>query len=139
MDAHSLPLPAPNVESRPFWDGCRKGKLRIQCCRACGRYRFYPAAGCPHCGSADAVWKDVSGHGVVYSWIVVRRTVDPVWQAMVPYISAIVAIAEDEQTLVPGLLTGIDPVDIRAGLAVEVWFEMVEGAALPRWRPPEST
>ena len=31
-----VPLPRPTALSRPFWEGCREGELRVQRCLACG-------------------------------------------------------------------------------------------------------
>ena len=35
-----IPLPRPTVLSRPHWDGCREGVLRVQKCADCGSCVF---------------------------------------------------------------------------------------------------
>lgn len=112
------------------------GELRVQRCSQCGRLRFYPTEACPGCGALQYRWKALAGFGKVYTWTVVRRSVDPYWQARTPYIPAVVAIAEQDDVLVPGLLTDVDPHEVSGDMAVEVWFEpLSRGAVLHRWRP----
>ena len=38
----SRPLPQPNADTRPFWDGCAAGELRYQCCDRCGQVQLIP-------------------------------------------------------------------------------------------------
>ncbi|VTU22709.1 putative nucleic-acid-binding protein containing a Zn-ribbon [Variovorax sp. SRS16] len=131
-----LPLPRPTLLTQPFWDAARAHRLIIQRCDRCGRLRFYPSEGCTHCASPDFTWIDVSGRGHVYSWIVVRRSVDPAWQRRAPFVSAIIELDEQRGVLVPGLLTDIAPEQVRADLPVQVWFEQVSPEiSMPRWRP----
>ncbi len=33
----TLPVPLPDLDSAPFWEGCRQGKLMIQRCPKCGK------------------------------------------------------------------------------------------------------
>jgi uncharacterized OB-fold protein len=98
--------------------------------------RFYPSEGCNYCSSNAYQWVEVSGRGRVYSWIVVRRTVDAVWQKRLPFVSAIINLDEQPGVLVPGLLTGIAPDAVQADLPVAVWFEdLTPEIAIPRWKP----
>jgi uncharacterized OB-fold protein len=97
--------------------------------------RFYPTEACPHCASARYAWERLSGRGRLYSWTVIHRSVDPDWQARTPYIAAIVAIEEQEDVLIPGLLSGISPETVSVDLPVEAWFEPASGGhAVYRWR-----
>jgi uncharacterized protein len=136
---HALPLPQPTHMTQPFWDAAREGRLIVQRCDDCGRLRFYPSAGCNHCGSSRFRWDRMSGEGRVYSWIVVRTSVDAAWRCRTPFVTAIVELAEQPGLLMPGLLIGIRPGAVRADLPVEVWFEpMNDRISLPRWRPRET-
>ena len=49
-----IPLPRPTALSKPHWDGCRDGVLRVQRCGACEHYVFIPQAVCTRC-QADAL------------------------------------------------------------------------------------
>jgi len=129
--------PDPKITSltQPFWDGCTHGQLLIQICDDCSRYRFYPTETCPECRSEKFTWAEVSGNGHVASWIVIHRSVDPVWQSLTPFITGVVEIAEQPGCFVPGLILGIQPDQIRSGLTVQVEFEQTgEKTFVPRWR-----
>ena len=88
------PLPAPSPVTQPFWDGLREGVLRIQRCEECSRHVFYPRTVCHHCLSDRLEWVKVSGRGTLYSFTVVRRAMNPAFQADVPYVFAIVELEE---------------------------------------------
>jgi uncharacterized OB-fold protein len=131
--------PKPTTISEPFWHGCNERVLKLQRCEHCQKLRFYPAASCPACGAVGGQWTPVSGRGTVYSWIVVHKNPDPYWQTQVPYVSAIVELAEQERVFVPGLLSDITPDAVRSGLPVTIWFEDTGGQFLmPRWRPAQA-
>jgi len=135
-DVLDLPLPRPTLMTQPFWKAAHEHRLIVQRCDQCGKFRFYPSAGCDRCASAAYTWVDMSGRGKVYSWIVVRRSVDAAWQKRLPFVSAIIELAEQPGVLIPGLLTGIEPERVQADLPVEVWFEEVSPEiSMPRWRP----
>jgi uncharacterized OB-fold protein len=131
-----MPMPVPSVMTQPFWDVCRQHRLCVQRCEACGKLRFYPSAGCPHCASTGYSWRELSGRGSVYSWIVVDKTHHPYWQRRAPYVCAIVELEEQASLFMPGLLTDVPSADVRAGMPVEVAFEDASPEiSLPRWRP----
>ena len=53
-DSSALPpLPLPDEDSRPFWEGCRRGELLMQRCASCGRFRYTPRRMCPGCQSSE--------------------------------------------------------------------------------------
>jgi uncharacterized OB-fold protein len=129
------PHPVPTPLTQAFWEGCRKHKLMMQQCTNCKRMRFYPCEGCPHCRSTEYQWTEVSGRGSVYSWIVVHRSVDPVWQARAPFVTGIVELEEGEGVLVPGIILGVAPEAVREGMKVKVEFEQTDAdTTVPRWR-----
>ena len=77
--------PTPDQDSAPYWSGLREHRVRVQSCAACGRRRFPPVPGCPYCAHPESRWEDAAGTGVVYSMIVVHRTLDPEFADDVPY------------------------------------------------------
>ena len=133
--AYGKPLPVPDPDSAPFWAGCRERKLLLQRCGACGRHRFPANPMCPQCRSTRAEWVQASGHGTVFSWIVVRHPVPrEVYAGDVPYVVALVALAEGVR--MPSNIVGCAPEAVAAGMAVEVTFEAVSPeVTLPRFRP----
>jgi|SRR5579872_5527485 len=130
-----MDMAPPSPLSAPFWGGLEEGVLRTQRCEACLKLRFYPTESCPFCASTNFIWRSLSGNGHIYSWIVVYRSSDPAWQARTPYIPAIVEINEQEGVLIPGLLVGLEPSQVRDGLPVKAIFTRSNGRAIHRWTP----
>ncbi len=91
--SHDAPPPAADLDSAPFWEGARARRLMIQACPACGRLRFPPMPGCPHCGAPGGSWVQVSGAGTVYSWVRVHRTSNARFADLVPYVVATIELA----------------------------------------------
>ena len=135
--AYNKPLPVPDSESTPFWDGMREGKLMLQRCASSGDFLFPPVTFCP--GSLERPeWAQASGKGTVFSWITVRHPVPrDIYAGDVPYVVAIVAL--DEGCRMTGNLVGCTPEEVRAGMPVEIVFNRVTPEiTLPAFRPAEA-
>jgi uncharacterized OB-fold protein len=129
------PVPLPDEVSRPFWEGCRRGELRMQRCADCKRFRFYPREMCPHCRSMEAEWESVSGRGSVYSKVVCHPPVLPAFQERAPYAVVLVELDEDPSLRMVGNVLDASPDEIRIGASVHVAFqEISEDITLPQWR-----
>ncbi len=132
MPRDAIPLPVPTELSRPHWEGCRQGRLRVQRCRACGHHVFIPRPVCTACLGEDLAWVDSSGRGVVYSFTVVHRPPRPAFA--VPYVVAIVAMEEGWEMLTN--LVEVEVEQVRIGMPVEVLFRpMSDEITLPLFRP----
>ncbi|HZU69630.1 MAG TPA: Zn-ribbon domain-containing OB-fold protein [Ktedonobacteraceae bacterium] len=128
------PLPVVTDENRPFWEGCRQGKLLLQYCLQCQSYQFYPRLYCMHCGSTTLKWKEASGRGVVYSYTIIRQNKSPEFVNDTPYNLAIIQLEEGPRML--SNIVDIDLADLRVDLPVTVVFDPVsETMSLPRFRP----
>jgi len=126
-------LPNPTIVSKPFWDGCREGTLRLQQCGSCQRFVFYPAYMCPHCGGSSLEWKTTSGRGNVYSCTVVER------QAGANDEPIVVALIElDEGPIMMSNVRAANPYAVRIGDRVTVAFEQAsEDITLPIFLPAD--
>jgi uncharacterized OB-fold protein len=128
------PAPIPDADSRHFWEGVENHELRIQKCRACDRHIYYPRSLCPYCHGADLEWVRASGSGILYSYTVSRRPAGPGFAADVPYVVALVDLAEGPRMM--SNLVDVAPEDVTIGQRVEVDFrEMSPGLTLPVFRP----
>ncbi len=128
--------PKPKPMSQLFWDGAKAGELCLQCCSGCAAHRFYPSAGCHKCGDHNYDWRTVPGRGHVYTWTVIRRALDPAFQARVPFTVAVVAVDVEGRPLLPGTMRDCAPEAIEAEMAMEIAFEPYdEEISLPCWRP----
>jgi hypothetical protein len=134
IDARHLPDPEWPV-ARPFWEGCRAGELRIPKCADCGAFVWYPAPVCGRCGGGRHAWTAVSGRGSVFTWVRVHRVFLPGYAARVPYVTALVELAEDAGVRVATFLRDVPATGPRVGAPVEAVFERVSDAlVLPAFR-----
>ncbi len=121
-------------ESRPFWDGCREGKLLLQYCDTCQRHQFYPRLYCMRCGSQEVRWVEASGRGVIYSYTIIRQNRAPDFVNDVPYNVAIIQLEEGPRMM--SNVIDIDPAELRVDLPVQVVFDPISDTfSLPRFRP----
>ncbi len=122
--------------TRPYWENARDGRLVVQHCAACDRIWHPPLPRCPHCRSPEVGWRQVSGTGTVYSCTVVRHPTHVAFAAQVPYVVAIVELAEGPR-LVVGVI-GCAPEQVRAGMPVRACYRQVaEGVTLPYFEPAD--
>ena len=85
------PLPAITEDGAPYWEYCRQGELRMQCCTVCGHLRWPPSILCPSCLAEGGEWVPLSGRGRIYSFIVVHRPQHPAFFEDAPYNTVIEA------------------------------------------------
>jgi uncharacterized OB-fold protein len=135
MNQMLKPVPAPDADSRPFWDGCRDHKLMVQRCTECETFRFPPHRFCPHCRSEQREWVEASGKGEVFSWIVVVHPVPrEVYAGDVPYVVSLINL--DEGVRIVSNIIDCDPHAVEAGMRVEVAFQPArDDIVLPVFRP----
>jgi uncharacterized OB-fold protein len=127
---------APDANTRPFWEACRRRELRVQRCSQCGRFRHPPLPGCPRCGSPESDWPTLSGRGRVFSFTIAHHAAMPPLAADVPYNVIVVELDDAPGARLISNLLGAEPAMLRIGMAVEIaWDEVGEGLVLPRFRP----
>lgn len=127
------PLPKPTPTTAPFWDAARQHRLVMPKGRG-GELFFYPRAVDPVTLSDDLEWVEVSGKGTVYSFTIDRRGTHPAFAAEVPYVIAIVELAEGPRMTTNIVGCGVDEVYI--GMAVEAAFEDIDAEiTLVKFRP----
>ncbi len=129
------PLPQPTPETEEFWAGARRGELRIQRCRACGKAYFFPRPFCPECSSRDVEWFTASGRGRLYSYVINHRA-PPNFQDYAPYVIAVVELEEGPRMMTN--LIGVEPLpeNLPIDLPVEVtWEQQSEEITLPLFKP----
>lgn len=128
------PLPVITDENRPFWEGCKQGKLLLQYCAACQHYQFYPRLFCMQCGSQNVGWVESSGRGVVYSYTIIQQNKSPEFREDVPYNVALIQLEEGPRMM--SNVIDLAPGELQVDLAVTVIFDpLSDEIALPRFRP----
>ncbi|KUN21288.1 nucleic acid-binding protein [Streptomyces antibioticus] len=131
MSAARHDLPEADDFTRAYWDAAATGTLLIRHCRSCDRPHHYPREFCPHCWSEDVQWRRASGRAELYTWSVVHRNDLPPFGERVPYVAAVVQLAEG-----PRMMTEVvdaPPETLRAGMALRVGFR----DGIPVFRPRE--
>ena len=130
----SKPVPVVQPWARPFWDAARERRFVLQHCEACTKPIHYPRIACPHCGSDRLGWREASGRGKVYSFTVVVSNAPSAFLADMPYVVAIIELAEGVRIL--SNLVECDPAQLRCEMPVEVVFDVLnEEFTLPKFRP----
>ena len=62
-------LPGVSNLNRPYWEGLREHKIRMQHCNSCGNTWYVPGPWCPQCLSRDFSWQEMSGKGHVRNFV----------------------------------------------------------------------
>lgn len=128
------PLPRVDEESRGWLEGLARHEIWLQRCAACGALRFPPRALCPVCLSDAVQWIPSRGRGTVYSFTVTYQNHAAGFRDAVPYVLALVDLAEGVRLLTN--VVGCAPDAVRVGMPVEVVFdEVAPGVTLAKFRP----
>ncbi|WP_372347640.1 Zn-ribbon domain-containing OB-fold protein [Streptomyces sp. KL116D] len=127
-------VPEPDVFTRPYWDAAAEGRLLLRHCAACERFHHYPREFCPYCWSDAGQWRVASGRASLYTWSVVHRNDLPPFGERVPYVAAVVDLAEG-----PRMMTEVvecEEARLRVGMEVTVTFRPGgPGSSVPVFRP----
>ncbi|MEV6670483.1 Zn-ribbon domain-containing OB-fold protein [Streptomyces sp. NPDC051162] len=130
-------VPEVDAFTRPYWEAAARGRLLIRRCRApgCSRAHHHPREICPRCWSEDVVWEEATGRATLHTWSVVHVNDLPPFSGRLPYVAAVVDLAEG-----PRMTTEI--VDcpehrLRIGMDLRATFRAVPETPLklPVFRP----
>jgi uncharacterized protein len=123
---------------KPFWDACNDDRLVLQYCAACDRFQHPPEPTCYECGSAasELEWREVSGHGTIYSYGVVYDTPITVLQPDQPYNVAVIELTDAPGINLMSHLPGVPVDEVPIGAEVTVTFEVTpgNGQKVPEWQ-----
>jgi uncharacterized OB-fold protein len=130
-------VPVPTPETMPYWEGTKKRELRIQRCRDCEQYYFYPRPLCPRCLSRNVEWITVSGRGRLHTFTVnYRARRGSPFDG--PYVIAIVELDEGPRVMSNLVEIDPDPTKLCCDMPVEVVFhDLSDEITIPRFRPVE--
>lgn len=118
------PLPQITEETRPFWDSCKEGVLKLQRCSDCSEFRFPPSVACPNCSSMSCSWEPVSGRGSIFSFVIFQRLYHKAFASLLPYMVAVVELSEGPRLV--SRLAGVKETDsVKCGAPVKVRFEQL--------------
>jgi uncharacterized OB-fold protein len=79
-------------------------------------------------------WEQASGRATVYTYTVARRPAGPAFKADVPYIVALVELAEGPRMMTR--VTGVEPGAVCIGMPLRLRFEVLsDEVSLPCFEP----
>ncbi len=86
-----FPIPDLNFEPlQGFWQGAAQKRLSFPRCDGCETFCWYPKAQCPHCGSENFTWTEVTGPAKLFSYAIVHRALHGPLNAIAPYAPVLV-------------------------------------------------
>ncbi|MFC9591257.1 Zn-ribbon domain-containing OB-fold protein [Streptomyces sp. NPDC056944] len=129
MTATPANLPDIDTFTRPYWDAAAEGRLLLRHCAACDRAHHYPREFCPYCWSEDVRWERASGRATLYTWSVVHRNDLPPFGDRVPYVAAVVDLAEGPRMMTE--VVGVAEGDLRIGMELHVTFRAEGDVTVP--------
>ena len=130
---YAKPIPSPDATGAPFWKAAAEGELRVQRCPACDHRQHYPRKLCTQCGG-EPVWEAIRELGEIHTFTVVRQFGLPPFKDELPYVVAMIDLAEGLRMM--GNVTDVDPDEVHIGMAVEAYAVLAEeGVGIPYWRP----
>jgi uncharacterized OB-fold protein len=105
MADYNKPIPQPDPNSAPFWEGAREGKLMLPRCTNCNRVHWYPRLICPFCHSNEIEWVEGSGEGRIHTFAVQHRAFGG-WAEETPFVTAYIDLNEGDRMFT--VLRGVD-------------------------------
>ena len=125
------PRPSITRDSAFFWEGLAARRLLVRRCTRCQHLHHPPGPMCPRCRSLEWDTLQLSGRGVVHSYVFVHQPQLPGFTYPLPVVLAQMA----EGVRLVGNLSDVAPEAVRIGMPVEVEFREVEpGYALYAFR-----
>lgn len=126
--------PTASELTEPFWDATRARRFLLQWCGRCDAPVYYPRYVCPACLGDDLDWREASGAGEVHTFNVMHTPGSPFMADRVPYVVALVDLAEGARVLTN--VVGCEPGDVQVGMAVRLtWEPLSDGRHLPVFEP----
>lgn len=137
-EGNKRPKPLPEITpfAQEFWEGTKKGELRIQRCRSCGHSQWIPRPNCEECSSRDLASELSSLSGVVYSFTIIRQVVmnSSAFEAELPFALAVIELSSGVRMIAQ--VVGVEPEKVSIGMKVEAAFEdLSDKVAVPKFHP----
>ena len=122
-------------EADAYWSAVAEGRLILQRCNNCDVLQFYPRVFCVERGIRGVGWVPASGDATLHAFSVVHQAPSRDFVGDIPYVVAIVELAEGPR--MPTRLVGVgpDPSEIEIGMALRLTFTEINGRPLPVFRP----
>ncbi|WEX12444.1 OB-fold domain-containing protein [Chelativorans sp. AA-79] len=130
--AAAKPAPIRDVWNGPFLDACKDRRLLLQCCLETKKFFYPPAPVSPYTGKRAWEWREASGQGSLWSFVVFHQNYFAGFADEIPY--AVVMVELDEGPFLLTNLRGATASDLTIGQRVKVVFDEGE-TSLPHFAP----
>jgi len=128
----SVPKPSVYVDTAPFWEGAKAGKLVLQFCKDTKQFQHYPRPVSIYTGSRNLEWRQVSGKGTIYACTVILVP-GPGLEGRLPLSVATVLL--DEGVRILGNILNVDPGAVAIGKRVELtWDRLSDEVQYPAFQ-----
>lgn len=132
------PTPVIQPWTKEFWKATKQGKLLVQHCNDCNSNIFFPKKVCPECWSENLTWIESTGKAKVYTFTEMLDMVEPKFMGDLPYVIAMVDIAEGIRMTTR--IVNCKPENVAINMNVEVVFQDVSSdCALPMFQPTDAS
>lgn len=129
------PIPRPTACSKPYFDAAREGKLKLQYCPDSKRYQHYARPYDITSMSDRVEWREMSGRGKIYSYVVNTRPANPGMADKVPYAVALVELDDAPGVRIMVNIIDSNVADVAIGKPVVVAFEKLsDDVTLPQFK-----
>jgi uncharacterized OB-fold protein len=119
-----------DLETAGFWAAAQERRLVVRACTKCGAVLHLPRPMCRECHSFDLEWREVAGHGTVYTSTIVEHQVHPSYP--VPYTVLVIELDDAPSARLIGSVPGrvVPPAGTPAHAR---WETMSDGTVVPQW------
>lgn len=121
--------------SLPFWEATREKKVMLQYCPRSRQYQYFPRPVSLFTGRRALEWREVSGHGTIFSYTVANLGAGP-FRGHEPYIIALVRLAEGVNLMANVVNCDLDAIHIGMEV-VPYWLPLPDGRNLLLYQPTE--
>jgi uncharacterized OB-fold protein len=125
----------PDSWTAPYWEAARQHRLVVARCDHCGRFRSPPTPFCAACRQQAVTYQEVSGDATIFTFSIVRHAVIPALKEHVPYVIAIVELADAGGVRLMTNIVTDDPDSVRIGQPVRVAWDDFDDETIPRFVP----
>ena len=121
--------------AQPWWDGSRQKKVVVQYCKGAKKYQHFPRPTSIFTGRLkDLEWREITGHGTVFSWTITHRGTDK-FRAVEPYAVACVTFDEANVNHIANVVNCTAD-QLRVGMRVKpYWMPLDDGTHLLMFQP----
>jgi uncharacterized OB-fold protein len=127
------PLPIPDADTLPFWEGCKRHELLAQQCEYCAAWRWPPGEFCPVCHCKGGVWTKLDGTGEIVSFVTLSERMA---RGGEPVIALVTLDGTRGRVTMRSNIIGCSSDSIAVGMSVVVSFRDVsDSITLPLFTP----